>query len=134
MKTSEIINHLESETYTLLRMVLEARREDWEADNLVAVMREVDARTAGRHRLTQALVAAREAHGLSQTKVAEAIGVTDWRYGVMERDPGLIPADEFMRICEVLGVDPNVLLAPGDAGYNDAMHEAIMDARGAQLA
>jgi transcriptional regulator with XRE-family HTH domain len=67
--------------------------------------------------------AARTRLGLNQLEVAERIGISSEAYGRLERGVMTPRLATFLRLCDVLGVEPNELLlaSPGAPLRNDAM-------------
>jgi transcriptional regulator with XRE-family HTH domain len=67
--------------------------------------------------------AARTRLGLNQSEVAERVGISNEVYGRLERGLMTPRLTTFLRLCDVLGVEPNDLLlaSPGAQPRNDGM-------------
>jgi transcriptional regulator with XRE-family HTH domain len=67
--------------------------------------------------------AARTRLGLNQSEVAERVGISNEVYGRLERGLMMPRLATFLRLCDVLGVEPNDLLlaSPGPQLRNDGM-------------
>jgi transcriptional regulator with XRE-family HTH domain len=67
--------------------------------------------------------AARTRLGLNQSEVAGRIGISSEAYGRLERGLMMPRLATFLRLCEVLGVEPNdlLLVSPGPQPRNDRM-------------
>jgi transcriptional regulator with XRE-family HTH domain len=71
--------------------------------------------------------AARTRLGLNQSEVAERVGISNEVYGRLERGLMTPRLATFLRLCNVLGVEPNELLlaSPGPPLRNDAMSSKL---------
>src|SRR5689334_6794794 len=67
--------------------------------------------------------AARTRLGLNQLEVAGRIGISSEAYGRLERGLMMPRLATFLRLCEVLSVEPNdlLLVSPGPQPRNDQM-------------
>jgi HTH-type transcriptional regulator/antitoxin HipB len=54
---------------------------------------------------TPILQAARKSAGLSQTELAQRLGLSQSRMSVMELDPSSIALDQLLRLCSTLGLE-----------------------------
>jgi len=71
------------------------------------------------------LLAGRKRSGLTQAEVAEAAGIADRTYADIERGTVNMRIETFLRICEVLHLMPNDVLAQEEDGLEQKWDEMI---------